>query len=661
MSGSPERGSRRAANARKRISRRPSRLGTPAGAAAGPDRTREAAAGFPGLLGRVWERARTAAGPRAAVEVLLGLDGHVPPDVQLRALSTSDEAAVMALWGLTWRTPDPDAPDAPTVPVPATDTDAETDTGNGTGTGTDADEPVFLGELGLTKGGRVVLRAPAQGPLDRSELVGGVLRVPWSRQAADAYQDRLDRAAVRTARTLADCRGWLDRQGGKGRDELVEQAREAALRTAPFVLYQDDRRYTNFRDQNTITGKTLWPGHPDCVLSSLKGLPLELWSDSDVQMLIALTLLIRSAGFGRVEEANGTQLGLDHVAAMLERVRVAYEAVPGGTPVAAAASHRVADLAALAEALGARRRQLLGTARLYREIHGPLMHKIERVGADTDAVRERDARLAARLAGRLPLAGASLGELGLPGGAGPLWLAEPHGSFATGLESLLYETVAACAEEFRADFAMSRGMRSLPDLVERMREERWAEICDWDITRYFCCVVPREQARAHFGGSAATLADAAWAMSSRMQYNSWHFVPGNLPRDPAVVARDHFVPPTIPDVAFFSDQHHHGHVTNKVRFSIRSPQAVEVGGRVFNGFIDLRLLRCAGAPFDEEDLLVAHRVSGLLARATGLAARLVAKGVPLAVTSFDAGWHWRTITCPAGSGAALSDPAGAVR
>jgi hypothetical protein len=86
-----------------------------------------------------------------------------------------------------------------------------------------------------------------------------------------------------------------------------------------------------------------------------------------------------------------------------------------------------------------------------------------------------------------------------------------------------------------------------------------------------------------------------------------------------------------------------------------------VGGRVFNGFIDLRLLRCAGTPFDEEDLLLAHRVSGLLARATGLAAQLVAKGVPLAVTSFDAGWHWRTIAGPAGSGAAPVDPAGAVR
>jgi hypothetical protein len=129
-----------------------------------------------------------------------------------------------------------------------------------------------------------------------------------------------------------------------------------------------------------------------------------------------------------------------------------------------------------------------------------------------------------------------------------------------------------------------------------------------------------------------------------MQYNSWHFIVGNLPKVPAVVARDYFVPPTVPDLAYFSDQHHHGHVAARVRFSIRSPQPVDVLGRMFNGFIDLRLLRCAGLPFDEQDLLAAHRSSVFIARATSLAAVLVANGENVEVTSFDSHWHWATIT-----------------
>ncbi|MFI8233790.1 hypothetical protein ACIGDI_33680 [Streptomyces sp. NPDC085900] len=673
--GRPE--SRRAAHARKRISRRPSRLGLPAGSTAAPERVRRPDAGFPALLERVWRRAAQAPDLRSALDVLLTLDGHVPADIQLRALNPAEQAALTALCGLHWR-----------------DIDDGTGTGTGTGTGVFAypagtpaasaapaepaepgaapaepggpggpvEPPAFRGEIGLTTSGRIAVRTPGARPLDPRDLVGGIRRVPWSRTVLAVYRRELDRARARRAAGAADCRAWLAQQGAQGRDALVAQAQQAALRTAPFVLYQQDIQYTNFRGRNTLTGKTLWPGHPDCALSALHGLPLELWSDEDTQLLVCLTLLIRSAGFGRVEEANGTQLSVDHVAHTLERVRRAYNSVPlpGAEPAPAAASHRVADLDRLAVALGERRRQVGRSAQLYREIHGPLMHKVERVAAAPGpAARSRQAAVAEHLRSRLPLTGATLADLARDLDLAPDWLARPHGAFTTGLESLVHEAVAATVTAFDADFAMSRGMRSLPDLVRALRGENWAEICDWDITHFFCCVVAHPEAAAHFGGSPAALADAAWAMSSRMQYNSWHFVAGNLPPVPEVAARDHFVPPVIPDLAFFSDQHHHGHVNNNVRFSIRSPQAVDVDGRRFEGFMDLRLLRCAGEPFDEQDLLAAHQVSALIARATSHAARLAAAGAALEVTAFDSAWHWTSITGRAPAGAEV--PAGQVR
>ncbi|WP_412079685.1 hypothetical protein ACLF6K_40015 (plasmid) [Streptomyces xanthophaeus] len=644
MTGPAERESRRAVNARKRISRRPSRLGTPAGTTLKPDRESEPDAGFPSLLKRAWQRATEAGDPRSAVEVLLTLDGYVPADVQLRALSTADEAALKVLSGLTWRAEG----GVDLAAEAAAAADASADTGA---------QPAFLGEIALATSGRILLRVPSQAPLAKQNLVGGVLRVPWSGRQLAAYAEETRLAAARLAESVADCRQWLADQGAEARDELLEQAKEAALRNAPFVLYQEQKQYTNFRDQNTLTGKTLWPGHPDCALSSLQGLPLDLWSDNDAQMVVCLTLLIRSAGFGRIEEANNTQLTVDHVAYMLERVRRGYNGVAGAEPVAPAASHRVQDLGDLADALRARRQEPATNSLLYREIHGALMHKIERVaGAPAEGVRAREEAVTARLRERLPLAGATLEELGLHLAASPEWLAAPHGGFGTGLESLVYETVAATSEAFRADFAMSRGMRSLPALIRALREESWAEICDWDITNFFCCVVPLPEARRHFADSAAALADTAWAMSSRMQYNSWHFVPGNVPRVPEVLARDHFVPPTIPDIAFYSDQHHHGHVNNKVRFSIRSPQAVDVDGRRFNGFMDLRLLRCDGTPFNEQDMLAAHRVSAFIARATSLVAAMAAAGEHVEVTSFDAAWHWSAIT---GAGATTAGPAAA--
>ncbi|MFJ5265798.1 hypothetical protein ACIQAC_35595 [Streptomyces sp. NPDC088387] len=619
--------SRRAANARKRISRRPSRLGIPAGTTPVPDRTAAPDAGFPALLQRVWQRAAGAAGLGESLHVLLTLDKHVPADVQLRALGRAEQAALTALTGLNWQHPHPGPAQAGAgVPV------------GGRG--------VFPGEIGLTTGGRIALRTPGSGPLDPRQLVGGVRRVAWDADTLTRYRQERERLRLRGEQAAADCRAWLDAQGPQGRDALLAQAQEAALRTAPFVLHQEERQYTNFRGPNTLTGKTLGPGHPHCALGTLKGLPLDLWSDHDTQLVVCLTLLIRSAGFGRVEEANGTQLSVDHVAHTLERVRRAYNTVPGLTPVPAAASHQVADLDRLATALRTARPALARAGgQLYREIHGALMHKVERVAAAPgDRARAREDAVTARLRTALGLPGTTLDELAGHLAAAPGVLAQPHGAFATGLESLVFETVAATTDAFGADFAMSRGMRSLPDLVRALRGERFAEICDWDITHFFCCVVPRPQAAAHFGGSKTALADAAWAMSSRMQYNSWHFLAGNLPPVPEVTARDHFVPPLLPDIAFYSDQHHHGHVNNNVRFALRSPHGIEVDGRRFDGFTDLRLLRCTGDPFDEQDLLAAHRVSAFIGRATALAARLAAAGTALEVTAFDSAWHLNTVT-----------------
>ncbi len=614
--------SRKATLAKARQSRRPSRLGQPAGAATKPDYLVAEDAGFPGLLKRVWQEAITAPDLPSAVNTLLTLAGHVPADIQLRALPAQEECALTVLFGKSWRAPG-----------------RGTDPGGGIST-------AFLGEIGLNTSGRVVVRVPSKGPLSGAEgLVGGVLRVPWSERDLSDYQIELAGATARLRDSVADCREWLAAAGVDGREDILQDLSEAARRTAPFVLYSGDRQYTNFRDRNTLTGKTLWPGHPDCALSSLATVPLELWSDSDVLMVVCLTLLVRSAGFARIEEANGTQLTVDHVAHLLERTRRAYNRVPGGPPVPPAASTRVAALGDLAEAVARRRREITTKVQLYREIHGALMHKIERVaGTPADDAKRLEAELCARLRDRLPVSGDTFAELGASVEASPGWLAQWHGEFGTGLESLVYETVCAATATFDADFAMSRGMRSLTALITALREQEWPKIATWDLPHFFCCVVPAPQARRYFGDSPTHLADTAWSISSRMQYNSWHFLVGNLPKAPEITARDYFVPPTIPDIAYYSDQHHHGHVAARVRFSVRSPQAVQVLGRTFNGFVDLRLLRCEGLPFDEQDLLAAHRASGFIAKATSLAAALAADGTGIEVTTFDATWHWEKIT-----------------
>ena len=95
--------SRKAALAKARQSRRPSRLGQRAGAAAKPDYLVAQDAGFPGLLSRAWQQAAAAPDLPSAVNTLLTLAGHVPADIQLRALPAAQECALKALFGRSWR------------------------------------------------------------------------------------------------------------------------------------------------------------------------------------------------------------------------------------------------------------------------------------------------------------------------------------------------------------------------------------------------------------------------------------------------------------------------------------------------------------------------------------------------------------------------------
>jgi hypothetical protein len=616
--------SRRAALDQARQSRRPSRLGVRAGTLVTPDWVLPADAGFPGLLSRAWQQAAAALSLAAAVDTLLTLDGHVPAQVQLRALRLDEECALKALFGVGWRDGGVD------TCRPYHDPGGQV---------------AFVGEIGLTTGGRVAVRVPSQGLLaNEVTLVDGVIRVPWSVSALARYRSERKRLLTRSHASVLDCREWLAGLGAADRDDLLDQLKEAALRTAPFVLYQDRKVYTNFRERNTLTGKTLWPGHPDCALSSLQGIPLELWSDSDTVVVVSLALLIRSAGFGRIEEANGTQLTVEHIADLLEYKRRMYNAAGGPAPVPPADGIRVSALAELAERLRQRRAELARSVQLYRQIHGPLMYKTERVADRPGAgCLRREQVLCSRLRAALPVRGGTLAELTAGLATSPRWLTRPHGGFGSGLESLVYQTVAAARVAFEVDFAMSRGMRSLPRLIRALREENWAEITGWDLPDFFCCVVPSPEAQRFFDDSPARLADIAWSIAARMQYNSWHFIAGNLPRVPEVMARDYFVPPTIPDIAHYSDQHHRGHVAARVRFSIRSPQPVEIAGRTFAGFVDLRLLRCEGPPLVEQDLLAAHRASAFVAAATRLVADLVAAGEQVEVTAFDPAWHWAAI------------------
>lgn len=602
----PEPSARRIAMERARQSKRPSRQGQRAGTSS-PARTMDDA-GMPRLLEGALAQARTADNLESALAVLLTLNGQVPETVSRRALTGPESAAVAVRFGQAGRL---------------------------------EGESVFTGTVGLTRAGKVLIAVPIDDdPVCESMIAGTAAEVSWTRADIEAFELALPAIRRGQASEVAACRAWLEEKTDAQRAAILARLRDAMLRTPPFMLYRGQRLYTNFREENNLTGKSLSPDHPHCVLHGLEHVAPVQWSDDQAVLVTCMFLLATSGGNHRIEECNGMQISLRQVTELFrEKRRIYAEAgvILGGDDLTVGPTP--AELEDAAHHLSIARTELLETHLLYRSISAPIMHRRERLVKRRREVTARESAVLERLREHLPIGAMSIAEAETELRTDSAWLASPHGEFGTGLESLIYRTVQTCAEFFAVDFALSRGFRSLGKLMRAVRAEDWAGICSWELPEFFCCVVPTTSALGSFGGSWQAVADTTWAMSARMQYNTWHFLAGNLPKVPAVRARDYFTPASMPDLSYASDQHHRGHVYNKIRFTIRCPQSVDLDGRRFDAFTDLRLVRCAGDPLGEQDLLDLYRISRLIAVGTECAAQRVAEGQAIEVHSFDHVWH----------------------
>lgn len=458
------------------------------------------------------------------------------------------------------------------------------------------------------------------------------------------------------SREHEQCLALLESMGPQGRERAVDCIRSAIGLVPPILFHVDVATYTNLDGGTNLTGKTFDPNHPDCFLHHLGLLPLELWGSDEVWVVALLWLLHQAGGPNRIESINGYQVTMRNVAASLQEQQREYRRAGHDVPADALEADVLSlpQMLEVAVRLADKRRELLAERRLYYSINATKRRKQERAfvdDADEGNLGARDAvtaTLCDHLSLLTPAPVRDLGEV-LSFVADDLaWLSRPAGGLPSGFEALIHGTVAASAEVFDADFAMSRGIRSLPGLADALHREAWSEIVGWELPDFYCCVVPGAPAWELHGGDATAVADRAWAISARMQYNTWHVMPGNLPRVAEVEARDFLAPAALPDIAVHSDLHHRGHVTHHIRYSLRSPEPVRVGGRTFNSLTDLRVLRSGEPPFDEGQLRSVTVIARFLARLAELTAAAADDGHPVHVTSFDSSWHTRTIIGPEG-------------
>ncbi|MGC4886570.1 hypothetical protein [Micromonospora sp. DT227] len=528
--------------------------------------------GFAALVAEAAERARKCAKVQEAVRIAQALDGRVPDEIGTASLTLAEQCLLDLAVGA----------DAVLV-----------------------DEGGDGYRLALTATGRARVLPPQAEPLSGDQILGGI-RFPATMTAADrvwqmagGLERRIftDIARELAARPLAEVHEELTRIG------------YSLVHLAPVLLYVADRTYSNLGAFSNLPGKSIRVDSPASVLTVLRDTPIAEWAVEDAVFVACLSALLRSGPAVRAEEFNGVQLTPDRVETfLLERIEAYGGPVPDLHHLG-----RLGRLDTLAEHCSRLRHELVDNGVLfYRTINGLTLHKREYLLAEPITYAEVPPEVHAVLADVLgqPVkedfgpAGEALRAIvaGFP-------LAPAVKDFTTPFEEFLHRLLTGVANSTASDVSMGRGPRALAAL------SRAAAPADVQLkmgtSEFYCCVTPSAAFERRFAGDRDQLVRALSAYSSRMRYNTWHYLPHTF----GLTGRtrdDWFFAPTMPDVTDWSDQHHTGHVMFGVRYAIRVPVGIHFDGGWRPGLFDLRLMRARGPAYRTEDLRSAVAVGRLI-------------------------------------------------
>lgn len=430
-------------------------------------------------------------------------------------------------------------------------------------------------------------------------------------------------------------RGWAD-QGVL--PDRIRQVADWVERVETVLVYIGDLTYSRSDAGTSTLSRDGW-------LARLESSPLYTWSAADRLFVAAAHLLFATGRSIRFEEFNGRQLSATRLRTWLVATWRRY-AYATATPVPPRLAARPLDT--LAEEV----RELSDTVNRsdwvrFRRIVGPTFAKTE-VLAELPVDRRSHKTLPEPIRGFAVQVTGTAPDDKLPAEAAvativDALLTRPVDEGGAALAQLLATIVHAAVVDLRADYAMSSAVRDIRRLAPS-GGSRVAGILELRKPDFFCCVLPHPQLLEQ--RIEADIGRILWLVAQRMQYNRWHFAPGNFDRAEIPLRRHYFFPPALPDLAESSDLWHGGHVAAQVRYSVRAPgaqlwrQALDVSGNAHRGCFDIRAVRMSGEPFGREQLWTAIRYSGLVDALWRQVAEWVRRERPVpTIPGFDRNWY----------------------
>lgn len=488
--------------------------------------------------------------------------------------------------------------------------------------------------IGVWNHGRILLRDTL--PEGNDYVVFAWLAVPA--EVSTRIEAQAREAEAENARYEQDVETFLVGVSEAQKREIVETARDGIDHTDPVVIYVNDQTYTNFGPYNNLLRK------PGSLFDRLPDIPVSDWLP-DEKRFVGCFYWMRKIGM-RGEEFNGLQLTPrtlhEHFDGCFQRYCRLLNIKGENWPE---------SLAGKAERLAGMRQELSRDYFTCRWVNGLSFFKAERfvprsergdlMGSSFPAdLREFfenayglkvDAFQDARELFRACVEAADS-------------RASNESPLMSGIEQLLEKITLSAIEASHSDIGMTRGMRDIRRWQQKLDEERFVEISEWPTTDYFCGVFPSAAMRTRLP-DPARLSKVLTACSVRMQYNSWHYMPGHFAKE--LAPHHYYYPPRMADTAIWSDQHHAGHVMAAVRYSIRSPAPLTYRDRTYFGMVDLRLFRRTGAHYTRKHLCLAMKYTEYLRCVYQAITDMAASGErQIVIKAFDKAWFDRYCSMP---------------
>lgn len=403
---------------------------------------------------------------------------------------------------------------------------------------------------------------------------------------------------------IESANAYLEKIGSKGRLQLVKEIRYFFEHMAPVTVFIKQTIFSNFYNFNNL--------HPkkekrtgDFLFERLNTYDYLQWEQEEKLFIYCMKALIISGIQTRLEEVNRQQISIQSINDFFNKKFLYYQNFVTKSSI----EWETLGLFEKASFLNVIFSDIKENYLIYREINGLSLQKKEIILKDSKVTEESNRIKISfdEMINRM-VQNPSNSEDNLR----YLLRQDVMNNECSKYQKIVDYILESVAKDTDTDVSFCRFYTNIGDLIDLVKNEKYLSIVDKNSQEYSCYIYPNKKLRKMM--PRKMLANMASAISSRMIYNSWHYIPGNFVNENIDLSkREYYFPPIIPDITIHDKYHHIGHVKLSVNNCIRSPAHLYIHGKRMNALMDIRLLRMGDKIYSTKDLELATVYTKLLA------------------------------------------------